>query len=184
MARYYVSITLLLYLLALCFDAVNLADGGSLAAVQMLLYGPWGIAFGLFGWFANPLLGLALMLRRRLRRLSLLLGAWALYLGLASAGLERLPDNQSYAFQDVTALGVGYYLWVLALVTFCAGQSWCCWQARRGQALPRWQLLDGMLVVLLVVAVALASQDKDLHFKVERALDVPHSQADRPKDAI
>lgn len=185
MARYYVSITLLLYLLALCFDAVKLAGGSSLAALQVLLYGPWGMAFGLFGWFANPLLGLALLLRRRLRWLSLLLGLWALYLACASWSLQRLPDNRSYAFQEVTALGVGYHLWVLALLAFCVGQAWCCRQARRGMELPRWHLLDAALAALLATTVVLASQDADLHFQVERALDTPHVwQAERPKDAI
>jgi hypothetical protein len=151
----------------------------------MLLYGPWGVAFGLFGWFANPLLGLAFLLRRRARWLSLLLGAWALYLGLASFGLERLPDNRSYDFHDVTSLGVGYYLWVMAIAVFCAGQAWSCQQARRGVAVPRWHLVDGLLALLLALAVVVASQNDALRFQLERVLDAPPSwKTGQPKGAI
>lgn len=189
MPQYYVSITLLLYLLSLCFDAVSLVGGSHMSALQMLLYGPWGVVFGLFGWFANPLLGLAILSRRRprLRWLSLLFSVAALYLGLASLGLERLPDNNSYKFLDVSHFGPGYYLWLLALVSFCAGQAWSCRQALRGIEIPRWRLLDIGLACLLNVVVVLATQDSTLHFKVERALEpAPALQSPplQPDDAI
>lgn len=91
-------------------------------ALQMLLYGPWGVPFGLYQWFANPLLVLAVLAHRRFRRLALLLGVCALYTALSSLGIERLPDNHSYAFRDVTGFGVGFYLWSLAIPVFCLGR--------------------------------------------------------------
>jgi hypothetical protein len=73
--------------------------------------GPWGIAFGLYQWFANPLLGLAILARRRFRRVALGAGVIALGLALSCLGIERLPDNRSYDFLPLTGFGAGYYLW-------------------------------------------------------------------------
>ena len=53
---FYLSISLLLYLLALFFDGALMSGGRHMPALQMLLYGPWGMPFGLYQWFANPLL--------------------------------------------------------------------------------------------------------------------------------
>lgn len=185
MARYYVSITLLIYLLALCFDAVRMTGGNSMAALQMLIYGPWGVVFGMFGWFANPLLGLALLLRRRFRWPSLVIAGWALYLALASWNLDRLPNNRSYDFFDVTGFAAGYYLWVLAIAAFCAGQAWWCYRGR--DEVPRWSLPDGGLAVLLVTVVVMATQNDSLRFKLERAFEPPPSwqyEAPRRDEAI
>lgn len=187
MARFYLSISLLFYLLALCFDAVQLSGGTAVPALLMLLQGPWGIVFGLFGWFANPLFGLALLVRRRLRWFSLLLGLWSLYLALASHGIERLPDNQSYNFHDVTGFAAGYYLWVLAIGTFCAGQAWWCSRGR-GAEVPRWSLVDGGLALLLLVVVILGLRDASLRFDIERAFEWPaptwDQQTPRREDTI
>ncbi|WP_095154429.1 hypothetical protein [Pseudomonas sp. Irchel 3E13] len=178
MARFYLSVSLLFYLLALCFDAVHLAGGSAMPALQMLLQGPWGIVFGLFGWFANPLFGLALLVRRRWRWFSLLLGLWSLYLALASHGIERLPDNHSYSFHDVSGFAAGYYLWVIALGAFCAGQAWWCSRGRASEV-PRWSLADGGLALLLLVVVIIGLRDADLRFDIERAFEWPSPSSDQ-----
>lgn len=184
MARYYVSITLLVYLLALCFVAVRLEGDGSMLSLQILLLGPWGIVMGLFGWFANPLLGLAVLLRRRLRWLSLALGGWALYLALACLNIDTLPDNHSYNFLAVTRFDAGYYLWALAIAIFCAGQAWWCGRGRSIEV-PRWHWADAGLGLLLVAVVVIASQQESLHFKVERVFDMPPPiEAPRRDEAI
>ena len=179
MARFYVSISLLLYLLALCFDAVELAGGIAIPSLQILLQGPWGIVFGMFGWFANPLFGLALLVRRRWRWLSLILGLWALYLAVISHGIERLPDNQSYDFHNVSGFAVGYYLWSLALLAFCAGQAWWCSRGRTVEV-PRWGLAEGGLAAILLLVVIIGVRDTSLRFDIDRAFDWPEPAQQAP----
>ena len=48
-ASRYISITLTLFLVSLCFNAMYLTGEGRLHALQALLYGPWGMVFGMFG---------------------------------------------------------------------------------------------------------------------------------------
>ena len=177
MARFYVTLSLLLYLLALCFDAVQLSGGNVMTSLQVLLQGPWGIVFGLFGWFANPLFGLALLVRRRWRWLSLLLGLWALYLAVISHGIQRLPDNINYSFHDVTGFAAGYYLWAFGIGAFCAGQAWWCSRGRTVEV-PRWGLPDGGLAVLLLVVVMIGLRDENLRFDLDKLFDMPPSSWD------
>lgn len=179
MARFYIPLSLLFYLLALCFDAVELSGGSHLTALQILLQGPWGIVFGLFGWFANPLFGLALLVRRRWRWFALVLGLCALYLALGSHAIERLPDNQSYTFHSVLHFAPGYYLWVCAIAVFCAGQAWWCRRGRSAEV-PRWGLVEGGLALLLLVVVLIGLRDESLRFDLERALQWPSGWEMRP----
>ncbi|MFQ6573253.1 hypothetical protein [Pseudomonas sp. UM16] len=173
MARRYVVITLLLFLSSLCFNAMYLSGDGRLHALQALLYGPWGLVFGIFGWFANPLLGLAILAHRRWRWLSLVLGLGALYLGLTSFGIDRMPDNRSYNFVNLTHFAPGFYLWLLAIFAFCLGQAWWCQQARRGAVIPGWHWLEGVLVVVLGVVISFAIEAPSLRFEMNRALEPP-----------
>ncbi len=178
---YYLTCSLLLFILSLCLDAAHLSGGAHMPALQALLYGPWGMPFGLFQWFANPLLALAMLSRRRLRRFALVLGLGALYLAGSSLGIERLPDSQSYRFLDVTRLGLGFYLWLLSILLFCVGQAGWCWQARSASDMPRWRLLDGLLLVILGGVLYAATQMPSLHFEPGKALMPPEYQA-RPQD--
>ncbi len=162
---YYLSLSLLLYLASLFFAGANMSGGYQLSALQMLIYGPWGMPFGLFQWFANPLFALAVLAHRRFRRLALLAGVGALYVALGSFAIERLPDNVSYEFHDVTALGLGFYLWGLALLAFCAGQAWHCWRAQRAQDVPGWRWWDGVVIVALLAVVYAGLQMPALRFE-------------------
>lgn len=173
MPAYYLTFSLALYLLGLCFDGASTSAGRHVPALQMLLYGPWGVPFGLYQWFANPLLALAVLAHRRFRRLALLLGLGALYLAASSLGIERLPDNQSYAFQDVTGFGAGFYLWLLAIVSFCLGQAWWCWKARHVDDMPAWHWLDVGLIAALAVVMYAGTQMPALHFDVDKVLMPP-----------
>jgi|GEM_PF-261898 len=175
---YYLSFSLLLYLLCLFFDGASMGEGRHMPALQMLLYGPWGVPFGLHQWFANPLLVVAVLAHRRFRRLALVLGAGALYLAIGSLGIERLPDNQSYAFQDVTGFGAGFYLWGLAILVFCLGQAWWCWKARRADDMPGWHWPDVALIAAIGVTMYAGTQMPALHFDVDKVLMPPEqSQA-------
>lgn len=172
-ARRYVVITLLLFLSSLCFNAMYLSGDGRLHALQALLYGPWGLVFGMYGWFANPLLGLAILVHRRWRWLSLALGLAAFYLALTSFGIDRMPDNRSYNFVNLTHFAPGFYLWLLAIFAFCLGQAWWCQQARLGAAIPGWHWLEGVLVVVLGVVISFAIEAPSLRFEINRALEPP-----------
>ncbi|WP_425929771.1 hypothetical protein [Pseudomonas sp. NyZ201] len=182
MARLYVTLSLLLYLLALCLDAVHLSGGNTVTAQQALFQGPWGVVFGLFGWFANPLFGLALLLRRRLRWLALFLGAWALYLAVMSHAIERLPDNINYSFHDVIGFAPGYYLWALAIAAFCIGQAWWCSRGRDVEV-PRWSLPEGALALLLLVVMVIGLRDENLRFDFDKLFDMPPSVWEMPPPA-
>ncbi|QBF25243.1 hypothetical protein EXN22_05890 [Pseudomonas tructae] len=183
MARFYVAITLGLFVLSLCFDAIYLSGDSRLHALQAMLYGPWGVVMQIYAWFANPLLGLAILAHRRWRWLSLLLGFGALYLALSSLLVERLPNNHSYDFLDVTGFGPGYYLWLASIGFFCAAQAWWCRQVFKGAPIPGWHLLDGGLAIALNVAIVYAIQSPELHFQLKKVIEPPASvQID--KDAI
>lgn len=173
MPVFYLSISLLLYVLALFFDGALMSGERHMPALQMLLYGPWGMAFGLFQWFANPLLALAILAHRRFRRLALLAGWAAVYLAASSFGIDRLPDNQSYAFHERTGFGAGFYLWLAAMVVFCVGQAWHCCKARSANDMPGWSWLDVALIAALAVTLYAATQMPSLRFEPGNVLMPP-----------
>lgn len=173
MPAFYLTITLLLYLVALFFDGASMSDGRHMPALQMLLYGPWGVPFGLLQWFANPLLALGILTHRRFRRFALLLGLGALYLAATSLGIDRLPDNQSYEFHDLTSLAAGFYVWLAAMVVFCLGQGWYCVKARRAADMPGWNWADVTLIAALAVTLYAATQIPSLRFEPSKVLMPP-----------
>ena len=150
-----------------------MSAGRHMPALQMLLYGPWGMPFGLYQWFANPLLALAVLAHRRFRRLALVAGLAALYLAASSFGIDRLPDNISYEFQDRTGFGVGFYLWLASIAVFCAGQAWHVWKARSAADMPGWRWLDVALIAALALAVYAATQMPSLRFEPGKVLMPP-----------
>ena len=170
---FYLSISLLLYLFALFFDGALMSGGRHMPALQMLLYGPWGMPFGLYQWFANPLLAVAILAHQRFRRMALVCGLAALYLAASSFGIDRLPDSQSYDFNARTGFGVGFYLWLAAIVVFCAGQAWHCWKARSAADMPGWRWLDVALIAALGVALYAATQMPSLRFEPGKVLMPP-----------
>lgn len=153
MPAFYVTFTLLLFLLSLCFDGILMGVDGHMPALQIVLMGPWGIAMGLYQWFANPLLGLALLAHRRFRRLALAVGMIALGLALSCLGIERVPDNRSYDIQPLTGFGAGYYLWTLAILLFCLGQGWWCRKVRSAASMPGWRFYDLGLIAVLTATI-------------------------------
>ncbi|MBK5008071.1 hypothetical protein IAE33_000383 [Pseudomonas sp. S60] len=173
MPAFYLSISLLLYLAALFFDGALMAGGRHMPALQMLLYGPWGLPFGLHQWFANPLLALAILAHRRLRRFALLAGLGALYLAGTSFGIDRLPDNQSYEFHDLAGFAAGFYLWLAAIGVFCLGQAWHCMKARCAADMPGWNWADVALIAALAVTLYAATQMPSLRFEPGKVLMPP-----------
>ena len=176
MPVFYLTISLCLYVLSLCFDGVLMASGRHMPALQILIYGPWGITLGEYQWFANPLLALAILCHRRFRWLALVCGLAALYLALSSLGVARLPDNHSYDFQNVVGFGAGFYLWLAAIVVFCAGQGWWCWKARNASDVPGWRWLDVALMAAIGVAFYAATQMPSLRFEPHKVMMPPEPQ--------
>jgi hypothetical protein len=170
---FYLSLSLLLYLVALFFDGALMSGDRHMPALQMLLYGPWGMPFGLYQWFANPLLALAILAHRRFRRLALLVGLVAAYLAFSSFAIDRLPDSQSYAFHERTGFGAGFYLWLAAMVVFCLGQAWHCWKARSANDMPGWNWLDVVLIAALAAVLYWGAQLPSLRFEPGKVLMPP-----------
>lgn len=173
---FYLTLSLCIYLLSLGFDAVLMASGRHMPALQILIYGPWGITLGEYQWFANPLLALAILAHRKFRKLALVCGLAALYLAVSSLGVERLPDNQSYDFQNVVGFGVGFYLWLAAIVAFCAGQLWWCYKARHANEVPGWRWLDVALMAAIGLAFYAATEMPSLRFEPNKVMRPPQPQ--------
>jgi hypothetical protein len=90
---------------------------------QILLTGLFGAFVGVFAWFANPLMLLALALSRFNKRFaSILIAVSAIALGLQSYALRAVPFNESSMdagnLNVVDYLGLGFYLWMASLVVF------------------------------------------------------------------
>lgn len=92
---------------------------------RVLLMGYLGVFVGVFAWFANPLMLLAVLLSMRKRSLaSMLLSVGATALALQSTMLEGVPFTESSMDPEnlnvVDRLGIGFYLWIGALAAFAA----------------------------------------------------------------
>lgn len=111
---------------------------------SVLLKGFLGVFAGVFAWFANPLMLLALLLSRLNKRpAAMILSACSVALGLQSWMLKAVPFNESSMRPEnlnyVDHLGGGFYLWMGSLVAFAA----CCFlksadAAERRQAARPW----------------------------------------------
>jgi hypothetical protein len=91
---------------------------------EILLTGFLGVLVGVFAWFANPLMLLAVLLSTFKKRLaSIILSVAAIALGLQSYALKAIPFNESSMdpgnLNFVDHFGLGFYLWMASLLT-CA----------------------------------------------------------------
>lgn len=146
--RHYLVLSLALYLLSLFLDAVPVSD--------MLLRGMHVLTLGWLGgsaWWANPLLFLALMLRRNRPLLSWLVALAALVLAAQwlpligwgdGALVPRKPNGQANLLQ-------AYYVWLLAIAVYVAGQFL---QRNQPPGGPRQGWLAWVLVVAIYVTAA------------------------------
>ncbi len=104
-------------------EAVAKVDYG----YTILLMGALGIFVGVFAWFANPLMLLALGLAKFKKRLGAsIVSVLAVALGLQSYMLKAVPFNESSMeagnLNFVDHLGLGFYFWMGALGVFAV---WC-----------------------------------------------------------
>lgn len=96
----------------------------------VLVSGFLGIFVGVFAWFANPLMLVAVLLSLSRRRVvAMVLALAAVALGLQAYALDAVPFNEASMEPDnlnyVDHLGYGYYLWMASLVAFAV---YCCWK--------------------------------------------------------
>lgn len=100
-------------------EAVAKVDYG----YSVLLMGILGVFVGVFAWFANPLMLLALVLAKFKKRMGAsVVSVLAVGLGLQSYMLKAVPFNESSMetgnLNFVDRLGWGFYLWMGSLVVF------------------------------------------------------------------
>jgi len=92
---------------------------------RILLMGFLGVFVGVFAWFANPLMVVALLLSKFKKRLaSTIFSIFSIALGLQSYALKAVPFNESTMdsrnLHFVDHLDRGFYLWMASLVVFSA----------------------------------------------------------------
>lgn len=149
--RHYVVMSLALFLGSLYLDVLPVGDLTMVRGMHALTMG-W---LGGSAWLANPLICLALMMRRNRPQLSLLLAGMALL--LAAQWLPAIGWGQSRML-PVQADGLprflaGYYVWVGALAVYVAGQFLNRRQVPGG---PRQGWLAWVLVAAIHATAALS----------------------------
>src|SRR5215208_3780501 len=103
----------------------DLPVAGSLYGYQILAMGVLGVLVGIFAWFANLLTLLAVVLSAIGKRLAaMILSVSSVALGLQSLALDAVPFNEGSMKPEnlnvVDHLGLGFHLWMCALVVFAA----------------------------------------------------------------
>ena len=117
--RWLVVVALLLFGLSLALPAITGSGFPSQTGMDVLKQGASGWRDGVLAWYANPVLGLALVLSWTGRSraalgcgvLSLLLGLSSYFAGAIATGLGRNIPPFSF--------GAGFYVWLLALAVAC-----------------------------------------------------------------
>jgi hypothetical protein len=80
----------------------------------LFLIGPFGIFLGQIGWFANPAMLAAAVLRRRKATAIIWASSALLFIVITSVSFTRMwNDDQG---NPICQLGIGYYLWLLSSI--------------------------------------------------------------------
>jgi len=81
-----------------------------------------GPFIGLYGWFANPLLVISLLMMRKLPVPALIIAMLGLLLAIAAVNITTIPyDEGAATFID---FHVGYFVWLLAFQIAMVGALW------------------------------------------------------------
>jgi hypothetical protein len=118
--RWLVLLGALLFVVSLFMPAIEGSGVPTQSGMDVLRQGAGGWRDGVIAWYANPVLGLTLVLGWT-RRYRLALGAAALGLLLAISSFTAASVAES-AGRSVPAFGfaVGFYLWLLAFIAAAA----------------------------------------------------------------
>lgn len=80
----------------------------------LFLIGPFGLFLGQVGWFANPAMLAAALLRRR-KAIAIMLALLAiLFIVITSVSFTTMWND--VAGNPICRLGIGYYLWLLSSI--------------------------------------------------------------------
>ncbi len=121
-------LSLFIYLLAcatpaLLFDISNNDD--PMIGFNLLFIGWMAVFYGQFGWFANPLLALAMLLflfKRWLVTLILVILTLAVAANTLTLYEQALPaDEAGTNTMELVGLGVGFYLWIASMAIIGLG---------------------------------------------------------------
>ena len=121
------GLTFVLYLIACSTPALYLTGGDKERwfGFEVLVFGWLGALIGQFAWFANLLLLLAialLLFRRWIATLVCSLLATSLALHTIVIFSQDIPlDEGGVRHAEVIGLGVGFYIWLLSLLSIGAG---------------------------------------------------------------
>jgi hypothetical protein len=86
-----------------------------------LLLGWLGLLAGYYAWLANPIFLIA-VIKFQKPRTSYTLGVVALCLALSFLLHDKIITSEAPTYATITAYGWGYFLWVLSMIVFTAGQ--------------------------------------------------------------
>ena len=117
---YHRFLSIILFIFCLFFDAFYTSDTYlANSSVHILLIGWFGVLAGNFMWFANPIFFIALTSKNKKTSLYLSLLGIALSLSFILKENLRIGDGP---IEPIVAYGLGYFLWVLAFITFFLGE--------------------------------------------------------------
>ncbi|NOU49120.1 hypothetical protein HG263_00955 [Pseudoalteromonas sp. JBTF-M23] len=126
-----------LYLVSLCLPALHFAEQASLAGYSLLLWGWWGVVTLDPAWFANPLFIIALVhcYLKGYKRAAIYSGG-ALVLALSSFKAKQWFFNEGGG-TPITGLGVGFYIWIVAIIVLLTFNLVLARQAHKKADHPR-----------------------------------------------
>jgi hypothetical protein len=119
-ARLLVGLSATIYASCLPFDAYRTAwsDDSAMNGFGLLLIGWLGVLGGYFEWLANPLLlatWVSLWIRKPQH--AIFFGVLASFVAIAFIFRDKMLVNEAGHTARITFLGVGYWLWVVSILT-------------------------------------------------------------------
>lgn len=114
---FYISIGA--FVLAMPLHAFS-AGGEGIPGWACLLLGWWGLFSGSLSWLANPLLICGWLLRSHSPKPFLVAAGVAIVLMLSFLGADTVAINEGGVPNEITRIGVGYWLWLASGLLACA----------------------------------------------------------------
>ena len=124
--------SVMLYLASLALPALLFAQHVPLSGLDVLAWGWWGLLTWDPAWYANPayVTTIVLIAMRRFGA-ALVAGAFAVLVGISSFFAQAWWFNEGSG-TPITALGTGFYVWLLALALAAHGALFA-WKVNKSQ---------------------------------------------------
>jgi len=124
-SNYFLIISLILFLISLSQRAYcTNNDCGDLGmGLAILFSGIFGVFLGgaCFTWIANPLLLLAWITFIKYKKISFFFSLMAVTIGISFLMFDEIIVNEAGHYGKITGYELGYYLWILSMVTILIG---------------------------------------------------------------